>query len=1026
MNRKVDHAPVRAELPRIDWEAPDLSRMVEVRPAGEVPAECRLFRVAEISEGASDGYRMAMANVLSSLCDTGCSVVYMLAGRREGVSLYMGVARARARADLTEAARTLQASFEGNFLGARLESLSNQDMASLLIESRHVGLITGVPTLNEREGASDNEEFQGVERLVNSLVGETWQFVVVAEPASDEEVRATLEQIYDLATQLSEHIKHSVQLGENTSRQESETRGTTESVSVGTNESRSVGSNTSESEGANESRSKGSSSNGNSTSSNTGSSAGTSWNKSTGISKSDTAGSSHTRSEGGSHSRTEGETRGESVTLNRERIDKRAERLQKHLSEDLIERFLRGRSKGMFRVAMHVSAPEKATFDRLSRGVLSIYQGNQSGITPLRFTPLTGSASTMADMLRIRRLASAGMQVPRYSALAHSMPIAGDEGLAGATWLNTGELALLAGLPSKELPGIKIRKSVDFAVNAGDSAAHGDSVRLGAVIQHGRLLEHKTVALPKRELNKHVFVTGVTGAGKTTTCMTLLLESGLPFMVIEPAKTEYRALHGKGHEIEYYVLGREDLTPFRLNPFELLRGQKNLAAHISTLNATMAAVFPMEAAMPYIVEEAIIGAYKAKGWDIHSGENYIVDDPWSPHADAWPTFSDMIGQLDGVIKSKGMGKEFEEKYQGSLVARLTSLTKGVNGRMLDTRCSVDFSRLLDRKVVIELEEIKDEQHKALLMGFILYRLAECMKQRHRSEPGFQHLTLVEEAHRLLSRPEPGDPGAKRMGVEMFANLLAEVRKYGEGLIVADQIPNKLVADVIKNTNTKIVHRLFAADDRNVIGDSMGLSDEQKDFLPLLLPGETVIYCGGWHAPVRVRIDQGARTDSPEIDEDEIRAQGRRQLWEQRRTLFPRLAGQAAMSDSVVLAEFIGDGRGLLNRMLKLNHLRHSPGTTSDVQALRARLAEAFAGDAQKWMRRLALPASEIGGLLACLLADSGHRLPGRFEYVAAVIARAVGQLTDSLAAFDEWVESGSDGANPMFNGSRFPGNSDSM
>lgn len=189
----------------------------------------------------------------------------------------------------------------------------------------------------------------------------------------------------------------------------------------------------------------------------------------------------------------------------------------------------------------------------------------------------------------------------------------------------------------------------------------------------------------------------------------------------------------------------------------------------------------------------------------------------------------MIAQLDKVITSKQMGREFEEKYRGSLVARLTSLTLGVKGRMLNSRYSMNFDQLLDRRVVIEMEEIKDEKDKALLMGLIINRLAECMKQRHRIQPDFRHLTLIEEAHRLLSRPEPGDAESKKMGVEMFANLLAEVRKYGEGLIIADQIPNKLIADVIKNTNTKIVHRLFAADDRKIIGDAIGLSEEQQAF-----------------------------------------------------------------------------------------------------------------------------------------------------------------------------------------------------
>jgi hypothetical protein len=237
--------------------------------------------------------------------------------------------------------------------------------------------------------------------------------------------------------------------------------------------------------------------------------------------------------------------------------------------------------------------------------------------------------------------------------------------------------------------------------------------------------------------------------------------------------------------------------------------------------------------------------------------------------------------------------------------------------MLNTRHSLDFDQLLDKKVVIELEELKDEQDKALFMGLILNRLAECMKHRHRSNPEFRHLTLIEEAHRLLSRPEPGDPGSKKLGVETFANLLAEVRKYGEGLIIADQIPNKLVSDVIKNTHTKIVHRLFSADDRNTIGDAMGLSDEQKDFLPLLQTGEIVMYCGGWHAPVWVKVTQGAKTDEEDIPEELMKAKGIEQLWAQRSRLYPELSKRPEMHNGELLGYFSAEGVELINMMLAI-------------------------------------------------------------------------------------------------------------
>ena len=203
--------------------------------------------------------------------------------------------------------------------------------------------------------------------------------------------------------------------------------------------------------------------------------------------------------------------------------------------------------------------------------------------------------------------------------------------------------------------------------------------------------------------------------------------------------------------------------------------------------------------------------------------------------------------------------------------------------------------------MIELDELKDEQDKALFMGLILGRVAECIKQRHRHTPGFRHLTLIEEAHRLLARPDPSEGGAKKAGVEMFSNLLAEVRKYGEGLIIADQIPNKLIPEVIKNTNIKIVHRLFAADDRRTMGEAMGLSDEQQGFLPSLLPGEAIVFCGGWHGAVRVQVDRLVNTNQAEIDEEKIRQRNQQQLWQHRQKLVPHLAQHPAIENAEQLA-----------------------------------------------------------------------------------------------------------------------------
>lgn len=991
-----------------DWinksfSPPDFSRFTP-EPVTAEQTRFKLFKISEISAGEAAHHRLAMGNVLASLNKAHSRLIYLVSGTPEGVEFYLGVATEKRNDDeLHELAKMLHHAFCGNFLGANLEPLREGDprLDRVCSETKYQGIATGVPSFNEESGQIE-EDFQGIERLVNSMLGETWQLVIVAEPSSEKENRNTLDRLYDLATKISLYQKDQVQRSENISIGHSEADQTSHSTTTGDNRSQTLGKN----EGASNTLGSGTSESSGESHSSSGRSTNQSQTKNWGTNESVTTGTSRSDTQGSSKSTTASVNRTEGIAYTRERSNKIAEELHKHIGEQLIPRFQQGLSKGMFRTALYLRANHKATYDRLKSSVLSIFQGNQPTLTPLRVQEVSPTLSPLRlNALRIPP--DAGL----INELAQSIPHdPARRTVWQATWLTARELTLIAGLPAKELPGLKVRKSVEFALNTPADGLGNDAViQLGNIVQHGRPLEYKQVRLIKDDLNKHVFISGVTGAGKTTTCMKLLVDSGLPFLVIEPAKTEYRALHALCPDLETYVLGREDLTPFRLNPFELVSLQENLAGHIDLLKATLTAVFPMEASMPYIVAEAIINAYKNKGWDIHSGENFFYEDPWASDAQAWPTFAEMIAELDGVIRSAGMGKEFEEKYRGSLVSRLKDLTVGTKGRMINTRRSLDFNQLLDKHVVIELDEIKDEQDKALFMALILQRLAETVKHRHARDKNFRHLTLVEEAHRLLARPEPGESDAKKQGVETFANLLAEVRKYNEGLIIADQIPNKLVPDVIKNTHTKIVHRLFAADDRNTIGDAMGLSDEQKDFLPLLQPGEAVVYCGGWHAAVRVKVNANTDTSRDEIGENSIRAKGRKLLWEQRERLYPRLSAHPAASDIDRLNLLTEKGIPLINAMLSAFYSQRT--ATSDQKKVeeekRHKIQHHFAARFADLKARTGLGDSELASALTALFFDvSGYtKSQATMHLMEKILAEAITALGQDLEAFHGIVDS---------------------
>ncbi|MBQ9478676.1 MAG: ATP-binding protein, partial [Selenomonadaceae bacterium] len=366
----------------------------------------------------------------------------------------------------------------------------------------------------------------------------------------------------------------------------------------------------------------------------------------------------------------------------------------------------------------------------------------------------------------------------------------------------------------------------------------------------------------------------MTGSGKTTTCHKLLREARRPFLVIEPAKTEYREFINHFDDVVVFTVGDEMTAPLRLNPFELVEGE-NVSAHIDMLKATFVSSFPMEASMPQLIEEAICKIYEDTGW--------VFDDE-RLRAEEFPTLDDFLRALETIVDTKGFSERLRDDYRGSLVSRFSNLTKGTKGALLNCQRSVNFDRLLDRNVVIEMENLKSAEDKALVMGFILTRLSAAIKHRHAADKSYRHITLIEEAHRLLSKVEYGDSGSKRTAVETFTDMLAEIRKYGESLIVVDQIPNKLASEVLKNTNTKIIHRLFARDDKEAVGDTMLMDDRQKEYLSALEIGQAIVFSEGMSRPIHIQIDAATHTGGVEVSNAEVKQRFKRHFGEQYRRM----------------------------------------------------------------------------------------------------------------------------------------------
>ena len=639
-----------------------------------------------------------------------------------------------------------------------------------------------------------------------------------------------------------------------TSQSITENIGTTFSENIGTSSSK--GTNTGYNKSENMSKTKG-----------TNTSTGTSQSKTAGTSE--TTGTNSSKTTGTNNSASESSTTGSSQNISTDIINKKAADYVKYIDEMLLPIIDYGKSKGLYLTTTFIFADNNSQLEKLGNTIKSLYSGKKGNKNPLEFEILENNDKKI-EYFKNFQIPNCISYDNENALTLKSHFIENDEVSLG-NWYSPNELGLIAGLPEKEVVGLALNEEVEFGLNAKIPNKNEELISLGDLVQSGNEIETK-VYLEKSALNKHIFITGVTGTGKTTTCQKLLLESELPFLVIEPAKTEYRILmnNPKTEDILIFTLGNDKVAPFRLNPFEFFEGE-SITSRVDMLKAAMEASFDMEGAIPQIIESAMYSCYEDYGWNIDTDENEKFDNPYDEGVYSFPTLEDLLNKVETEVTKHNFDDRLKKDYIGSITARLQGLLVGSKGQMLNSRRSIDFRELIEKKVVLEIEGIKNGTEKSLVMGFILTNLCEALRAKYNKDKHFKHITLIEEAHRLLSKYTPGDSLNKKNSVETFADMLAEVRKYGESLIIADQIPNKMTPEVLKNTNTKIVHKIFAEDDKEAIGNTISLSKEQKDFLSSLPTGRAIVFSQSWTKAIQVQIERMTDTTSDEnIDEDRLR------------------------------------------------------------------------------------------------------------------------------------------------------------
>lgn len=821
--------------------------------------------------------------ILSAISSKSGKFVYIIESSQNGVDFYLGTQK--------ESKEFLNDTFQGVYSGS-LTSTNNKPKFDE--NSKFSKAMLGIPSLKR---GSDKKYNQSLEKILFPMQGKSFRIVIVAESYNNSTIKEIISNYQNFGNELHKFVKQSKNM------QESQSKGT--SYTKGESKSNTISDSLSSSESLSDKTLGNKIGTGATTIAGIGIGVGVAI---TGAQMGAAAGSvvapgigtligtavgagigaigaiafSKTKSETQSTSRTNSQTISsnenfgtnenstKTLGITFDEINKSAEYCEK-LVDKYIERFQKGLNHGMWNSSLYIQSDDESTLAELQHTLKSVYSGDETYFETLRFSENL-SKNENIDIKNLPMLYFENSIIhPIHSSFT---------GFSSA--INTEELSILSALPNSDVDGISVSKISSFGLTQA-KIDKNEYIEIGKVLNKKKATNQR-FKLSLEGLNSHLFVSGITGGGKSNTIKGILeklqdknsLDKAIPFLVIEPAKSEYKHLLKKIPNLQIFRPGSKD-DIFRLNPFVFEHSRKNksvtLTKHVDMLKTTFSSAFPMYGPMPYILEEAIHNIYKNKGWSFETEDHPYFTDLEEADYDRksllFPNMEDLKEEVERVVDNAGYYQDLQNNIKAALKTRINNLTLGVKGKIFNSRHNFSSKLLFENPTIIELSNIVDDEEKAFLMGLILNKLY-AYKEEQGSKNRLSHITVIEEAHRLLpniSLDKSGEEASARAkAIETFTNILAEIRAYGEGIIIADQIASKLNRDVIKNTNIKIVHRTMDYEDKEIVGKAINLSDEQILDIAELKSGEAIVHNKDIHQAFMVKIDEFREE---KISDDEI-------------------------------------------------------------------------------------------------------------------------------------------------------------
>ena len=836
-----------------------LSRLTEMQivPAGEMlPLEedliqnIRLYHVSEMVYEKGEPVTDKFTTVFNTLSTYKASAFIIMDSDGQKTDFYVGVRNMESdetqKRSTVTLGDTLKNTLIGHFPGMKIAGKDRKHIASLSEKICCQQNVASVSVVGNRKSTAEqtNEQFvQGIEKLALAMHGRQFIGIILAENQPSQMVQMLRKELQDLYTKLSPFQK--IQLSESTSRTTSRSQSFAEMN--GKQKAWLLG-------GA--------------VASVAGVSAGAFLGGKLGGKESIMVGAQIGGQIGGQISSfmnslapieqySDATSSSTSTTTENKTITDMLQML-----DDSLKRTMEFDSYGMWNVAAYFLSDDMSAAEIAASNYRSLMNGENSGrevsaINSWRSNN-PGTVGNYHDLTAY------------LSRFLHPLFYYGSNGeysvITNATTTITGkELGLHMELPRATVPGLPVIEHAEFGkevttyhlFSKNTVSRPEDRMTLGRVFDLGQIT-NKIVELDNKSLNMHTFITGSTGSGKSNTVYQMLSElhqDRIPFLVVEPAKGEYKDVFGSLPDVNVYSTNPKVAELININPFRFPKSI-HILEHVDGLVEIFSVCWPMYDAMPAFFKDAILQSYEEVGWDLGSS---TFDGP-KPE---YPDFEILVEQLNELIDSSDYASDIKSNYRGALITRVKSLTVGLN-KFIFTTEQTPYRKLFDENCILDISRVKSTETKALIMGLMVYILNEYRQdQKTSNNNGLKHVTVLEEAHNLLKNTSGGGESALiGKSVEMLTQTIAEIRTYGEGFIIVDQSPSSVDIAAIKNTNTKIVLRTPEANDREAVGRSMGLTADQVNEISKLPSGVAVVYQNDWVAPVLTMIDKADVHEQP--------------------------------------------------------------------------------------------------------------------------------------------------------------------